>query len=61
MRKISTVILTDEFSTAEVLKLFLSEFDNLDIIEAAHNSSEILKKNRCLLLIYLTEPLKNWI
>lgn len=43
MRKISTVILTDEFSTAEVLKLFLSEFDNLDIIEAAHNSSEILE------------------
>ncbi len=43
MRKISTVILTDEFSTAEVLKLFLGEFDNLNIIEAAHSPSEILE------------------
>ncbi len=41
MRKISTIILTDEFSTAEVLKLFLGEFDNLDIVEAAHNMSDV--------------------
>jgi hypothetical protein len=42
MQKISTLILSEEFSTTEVLKLFVSEFDNLELIEHSSNYSEIL-------------------
>ncbi len=42
MQKISTLILSDELSTTEVLKLFVSEFDNLELIEHSSNYSEIL-------------------
>lgn len=38
MQKISTFILSEEFSTSQVLKLFVSEFDNLDIIETSDSS-----------------------
>ena len=31
MNKIFTVILSDEFSTSEVIKLFAGEFDNLEV------------------------------
>ena len=41
MQKISTVILSDEFSTNEVLNLFVSEFDNLDIIKTSVEYSQI--------------------
>lgn len=41
MQKISTVILSEEFSTAEVLKLFISEFDNLDLLEQTQDYSKI--------------------
>ena len=37
MDKISTVIISDEFSTKEVLKLFVSEFDNLETIDDFNN------------------------
>ena len=33
MNKIFTVILSDEFSTSEVIKLFAGEFDNLEICQ----------------------------
>lgn len=33
MQKILTFILSEEFSTSQVLKLFVGEFDNLDIFE----------------------------
>ena len=36
MNKILTVILSEELSTSEVLKLFADEFDNLDVRET-HN------------------------
>lgn len=38
MQKISTFILSEEFSTSQVLKLFVGEFDNLDIVEASDSS-----------------------
>ena len=41
MDKISTVIISDEFSTKEVLKLFVSEFDNLETIDDFNNYSDI--------------------
>ena len=42
--KISALILTDEFSTHEVLKLFVSEYDNVDLLEQITNYSDILDK-----------------
>lgn len=44
MQKISTIIVSDEFSTSEVLKLFLSEFDNLELLETSANYSDISDK-----------------
>lgn len=44
MQKISTIISTDELSTYEVLKLFISEFDNLELCDFGHNSSEIFNQ-----------------
>ena len=43
MQKISTLILSDEFSTEQVLKLFISEFDNLELLESTKNYSEIFE------------------
>lgn len=43
MQKISTVILSDVFSTYEVLKLFVGEFDNLDLLPSSAIYSEIAK------------------
>lgn len=43
MNKIFTVILSDEFSTSEVIKLFASEFDNLEICQE-NDYSEAYKK-----------------
>jgi len=55
MQKISTIILTEEFSTAEVLKLFTGEFDNLELIGHTQNYAEIFdiltSKNEKSLLI----------
>lgn len=41
MQKISTLILSDEYSTSEVLKLYLSEFENLNILEYQYNFEKI--------------------
>lgn len=41
MQKISTIILSDEFSTNEVMKLFASEFDLLNILDCPQNHQEI--------------------
>lgn len=43
MNKIFTVILSDEFSTSEVIKLFAGEFDNLEICQE-NDYSEAYKK-----------------
>lgn len=43
MNKIFTVILSDEFSTSEVIKLFAGEFDNLEICQE-NDYSEVYKK-----------------
>lgn|SRR5574344_400129 len=42
--KIPTVILSDEFSTTEILKLFVQEFDNLEIVEHSQNYDDIINK-----------------
>lgn len=43
MQKLSTVILSEEFSTSEVLKLFVGEFDNLEILDIPSEYSEIFE------------------
>ena len=43
MQKISTLILSDEYSTEQLLKLFISEFDNVELLESAGSYSEILE------------------
>lgn len=43
MNKIFTVILSDEFSTSEVIKLFAGEFDNLEVCQE-NDYSEAFKK-----------------
>lgn len=65
MDKISTVIISDEFSTKEVLKLFVSEFDNLETIDDFNNYSDIFNilassKGKSLLIVDLsTNKTKN--
>ncbi len=65
MDKISTVIISDEFSTKEVLKLFVREFDNLETIDDFNNYSDIFNilassKGKSLLIIDLsTNKIKN--
>ncbi len=55
MSKISTFILTEEYSTAEVLKLYLEEFENLEICATPQNSIDLIdlisKNNNQSLLI----------
>lgn len=60
MSRISTIILSDESSTSEVLKLFLQEFENLDIVENLQNNNDIFNylmftKNKTLLIVDLTD------
>lgn len=65
MDKISTVIISDEFSTKEVLKLFVSKFDNLETIDDFNNYSDIFNilassKGKSLLIVDLsTNKIKN--
>lgn len=65
MDKISTVIISNEFSTKEVLKLFVSEFDNLETIDDFNNYSDIFNilassKGKSLLIVDLsTNKIKN--
>ena len=42
--KISALILTDEFSTNEVLKLFVSEYDNVDLLEQIQAKLDLILK-----------------
>lgn len=44
MQKISALILSDEYSTNEVLKLFVSEFNNLNLIESSSSPDIVLEK-----------------
>ena len=64
MQKISTIILSDEFSTGEVLKLFIEEFDNLELLENSTNLSEISDKilsikNKSIVIVDLSTNKKN--
>ena len=42
MQKISALVLTDEFSTSEVIKLYLSEFDNIEVLPDVNNFEKII-------------------
>ncbi len=42
MQKIPTIVLSDEFSTKEILKLYVGEFDRLDVVETPQNTSSVL-------------------
>ena len=58
MSKISTIIVTDEFSTNEVIKLFVSEFDNLETVNY-NNYSDIVNnissiQDKSLLIVDLS-------
>lgn len=58
MNKISTIIVTDEFSTNEVIKLFVSEFDNLETVNY-NNYSDIFNilstiQDKSLLIVDLS-------
>ncbi|MCM1338598.1 MAG: AAA family ATPase [Muribaculaceae bacterium] len=44
MQRISTLILSDELSTCEVLKLFVSEFDELEILDCPQVLSDVYDK-----------------
>lgn len=64
MNKIFTVILSDEFSTSEVIKLFAGEFDNLEICQEndyseAYKKLRIIKENQFYLQTYQLTSNKN--
>ncbi|MBR6301274.1 AAA family ATPase [bacterium] len=42
MQKISALVLTDEFSTSEVIKLYLSEFDNIEVLPDMNDFGKII-------------------
>ena len=44
MQKFSTVILSENYSTAEVLKLYTEEFECLENLSTSVNGQEILDK-----------------
>lgn len=64
MQKFSTIILSDEFSTSEVLKLFIEEFDNLELLESSTDLSEISDKvlstkNKSIVIVDLSTNKKS--
>lgn len=58
MQKISTIILSEELSTSEVLKLFVSEFDMLELQSQTNDYSKIYENitnyNQSLLIVDLS-------
>ena len=59
MQKISALILSDEYSTNEVLKLFVSEFDNINLIDCPTQPELILAtltemQNKSIFLVDLS-------
>lgn len=59
MQKISALILSDEYSTSEVLKLFVSEFDNINLIDCPAQPELILAtltemQNKSIFLVDLS-------
>ena len=58
MQKISTIILSEELSTSEVLKLFVSEFDMLELQPQTNDYSKIYENitnhNQSLLIVDLS-------
>ena len=59
MQKISALILSDEYSTNEVLKLFVSEFDNINLIDCPAHPELILAtltemQNKSIFLVDLS-------
>lgn len=64
MQKFSTIILSDEFSTSEILKLFIEEFDNLELLESSTDLSEISDKvlstkNKSIVIVDLSTNKKS--
>ena len=60
MEKISTLVLSENYSTAEVLKLFVEEFDSLEFVNCSLNGQEILDKlvsieGKSLFIVDLTQ------
>ena len=63
MQKISALILSDEYSTNEVLKLFVSEFDNINLIDCPAQPELILAtltemQNKSIFLVDLSNNKK---
>lgn len=59
MQKISALILSDEYSTNEVLKLFVSEFDNINLLDCPAQPELILAtltemQNKSIFLVDLS-------
>lgn len=59
MQKISALILSDEYSTNEVIKLFVSEFDNINLIDCPAQPELILAtltemQNKSIFLVDLS-------
>lgn len=60
MEKIQVVILSNEFSTVEVLKVFCSEFDNIDIdsVNSCNEAYDVVannKDNKSVLIVDLSD------
>ncbi len=60
MQKISALILSDEYSTNEVLKLFVSEFDNINLLDCPTQPELILEtltelQDKSIFLVDLSE------
>ena len=58
MQKISTIVLSEELSTSEVLKLFVSEFDMLELQPQTNDYSAIYENitnySKSLLIVDLS-------
>jgi len=59
MQKISAIIVSDEYSTYEVLKLYLEEFDNINLLTFNKSSLDLSDelaqvKDKCLLIVDLS-------
>ena len=64
MQKIPTIILSEELSTSEILKLYIGEFDKLDIVETPNDLQSALNKlneisDKSILLVDLSNDTQN--
>ncbi len=64
MQHVSALILSDEYSTYEVLKLYLSEFENIDLLEQTTDYQSIVDKlsqipNKSIFIVDLSKDEQN--